>query len=98
MVNEAPLKETNIRQLLKRFLLGNASETEIDTVDNWYSSFDAEQITLSEEESAATGEEIWHRIEPVTRTGVPGAERKVRALRTYLRAASVILFIAGEAI
>ena len=104
------MEERNIRKLLKRYLLGHAEEKDLNAVDNWYRSFDSEQIILSEEEAAATRQEIWDKIEPVTRiepvTGIEPApridairaEKKVRALRSWLRVAAMIILLAGAAI
>ena len=92
------MEKGNIRQLLKRYLLGQADKKDINAVDNWYQSFDREELTLSEAEATATGHEIWNKIEPITQMDIPGVERKVRTLRSYLNAAAVILLIASAAL
>jgi transmembrane sensor len=75
------LEERNIRQILKRYLLGNADERDINAVDNWYGAFDRDEaMALSPEEADATKQEIWDRIQPVLLPekrglrGAPGQE------------------------
>ena len=59
------MESRNIRELLRRFLLGTADEADQQAVDRWYASFDEEApMELHPEETAATGDEIWARIEP----------------------------------
>ncbi len=87
------MEEKNIRQILQQYLLGNAHEKDIKTVDNWYNSFDSEElIALPEEEAAATKQEIWEKIQQASL-----AEKKVRTLPSYFKVAAMILLIAGAA-
>lgn len=84
----------NIKQILKRYLLGNAPEKDINAVDNWYRSFDSEElVTISEEEAAATKQEIWDKVWPVA-----DEERRIWRLPAYAKAAAVVLVIAGAAV
>jgi len=79
---------------LKRYLLGNAHDEDVRAVDNWYDSFDTEDlVSLSKEETAATRQEIWDKVAPVLSEG-----RKVRTLPSYLKVAAMILVIAGAAV
>jgi ferric-dicitrate binding protein FerR (iron transport regulator) len=90
------LEEKNIRQLLKRYLLGISDEKDQKTVDQWYGSFDAaapEQ--LSETESSETRDEIWARIEPAI--GFTGDQKKIWSLSRPMKVAAMILLIAGAA-
>jgi len=85
------LEKQKIRQLLKRYLLGNAAEKDISAVDNWYQSFDSgEPVSLSEEEAAATRQEIWGKVQSTIR-----GEGKVWMLPRYWKVAAMILLIAG---
>ena len=87
------MEEKNIRQILKRYLLGNADEKETHTVDSWYQSFDsASPMTLSEEEAAATRLEIWEKVAPVTKI-----ERKVWVLSRPMKVAAMVILLAGAA-
>jgi ferric-dicitrate binding protein FerR (iron transport regulator) len=87
------LEEKNIRRILKRYLLGNAKGDDAGAVDNWYDSFDNERLVpLSEEETAATGQEIWDKVAPAL-----SEEKKVWTLPTWLKVAAMILIIAGAA-
>ena len=89
------MEERNIRQILRRYLLGDAHENDIKAVDGWYQSFDeAPPVTLSPAESDVTRQEIWDRIAPVLEEGGV-KESKVRRLPAWLRVAAVILVIAG---
>lgn len=88
------MEKQTIRQLLKRYLLGNADEKDISTVDNWYKSFDStDRVTLSEEEEAATKQEIWGKVQPEIRI-----EKKVWVLPRYLKVAAMVLLIAGAGV
>ena len=85
------MKDKNIRQTLKRYLLGNAAEEDINTVDKWYASFDsAEPLSLSEDEAAATRQEIWDKIDPVLKE-----KKKVWTLTWQWKAAAAVIIIAG---
>ena len=87
------MEENEIRQILQKYLLGNANEKDITTVENWYNTFDSEELTpLPEEEAAATRQEIWDKIQQVSL-----AEKKVRTLPSYFRVAAMILLIASAA-
>lgn len=84
------MEERNIRQILRRYLLGDAHENDIKAVDGWYQSFDNEApVVLSPEESDAARQEIWDRISPVLEEG------KVRRIPAWLKVAAAILIIAG---
>ena len=88
------MEEKNIRRILKDYLLGNAKGDNVKAVDNWYDSFDNEDlVSLSEEETAATRQEIWDKVAPVL-----SEERKVWTLPSYLKVAAMILVIAGAAV
>lgn len=89
-----PLEERNIKQILKRYLLGNAPEKDVNAVDSWYRSFDSEDVaSMSEEETAAIKQEIWDKVRPVA-----DEQRKVWRLPAWTRVAAVILIIAGAAV
>ncbi|MDO6432924.1 FecR domain-containing protein [Flavitalea sp. BT771] len=88
------MEEKNIRRILQRYLLGNAHGEDGNAVDNWYDSFDNERLVpLSEEETAATRQEIWDKVAPVL-----SEEKKVWTLPSYLKVAAMILVIAGAAL
>ena len=88
------MEEKNIRQILKRYLLGNAGEKDISAVDNWYKSFDSEEpVTLSDKELAATRSEIWDKVQPAIRV-----ERKVWTLPRYMKVAAMVVIIAGAGV
>jgi ferric-dicitrate binding protein FerR (iron transport regulator) len=88
------LEKQTIRQLLKRYLLGNTDERDINAVDNWYKSFDSEdRVTLSEKEAAAIRQEIWDKVQPAIRI-----EKKVWVLPRYLKIAAMVLIIAGAGV
>lgn len=87
------MEERNIRQILKRYLLGNAGEKDIKIVDNWYRSFDnIDQVPLSEETRNAVKQEIWDKVVPVL-----GIERKLWILPRLMKVAAMIVLIAGAA-
>lgn len=88
------MEKQTIRQLLKRYLLGNTGERDINVVDNWYKSFDREDlVTLSEKEAAAIRQEIWDKIQPAIKI-----EKKVWVLPRYLKVAAMVLIIAGAGV
>jgi ferric-dicitrate binding protein FerR (iron transport regulator) len=88
------LEEKNIRQLLEQYLLGNAAAKDITAVDNWYKSLDNEElVTLSEEETAVTRQEIWDKVQPAIRV-----EKKVWTLPHYLKVAAMVIIIAGAGV
>lgn len=81
----------NIRKLLKEYLLGNATDNDIKMVDNWYQSFENEvPVKLSEQETAATKEEIWAKIAPSITV-----ERKVWTMPRYMKVAAMLAVVAG---
>ena len=95
------MEEKNIRRILKRYLLGDANSDDAGAVDSWYDSFDNEDlVSLSEEETAATGQEIWDKVAPALSEGKPALseEKKVWTLPSYLKVAAMILVIAGAAV
>ena len=88
------MEEKNIRRILKDYLLGNAHSEDVKAVDNWYDSFDNEDlVSLSEEETAVTRQEIWDKVAPVL-----SEDKKVWTLPSYLKVAAMILVIAGAAV
>jgi len=85
------LEVKNIRKLLKEYLLGNATDQQINTVDNWYQSFENEvPMKLSEQEAAATKQEIWEKIAPSITV-----ERKVWTMPRYMKVAAMLAVVAG---
>lgn len=97
------MEEKNIRQILQQYLLGNAHEKDITAVDNWYNSFDSEELTaLPGEEAGATKQEIWDRVESAMQAEkglkpLPLPPQKTRTLLPYFKAAAMIILIAGAA-
>ncbi len=89
------VEEKNIKQILKRYLLGNAGEKDINAVDNWYRSFDSEAlVTISEEETAAAKQEIWEKVRPV----IDERSGRIWRLPAYARVAAMVLVIAAAAV
>jgi transmembrane sensor len=87
------VEERNIRQILKRYLIGNADKKDLNAVDNWYNLFDSEElVAISAAEAEATKQEIWNKVQPVLEE-----EKKVRRLPTWLKVAAMIIIIAGAA-
>lgn len=80
-----------IRQILKKYLLGNAGENEVTAVDNWFQSFDNEvPLSLSEEERQAAGLEIWEKIAPAITI-----EKKRRVIPLFMKVAACAAVMAG---
>lgn len=73
-----------IRQLLKRYLLGNANNEETAVVENWYQSFEDDlPLNLSEQDAATTKLEIWEKIAPALQV-----EKKVWMLPVWKKVAA----------
>jgi transmembrane sensor len=80
-----------IRQLLKKYLLGNARKEEATVVDNWFQSFDNEMpLTLSAEEREAARLEIWEKIAPALTV-----EKKGRVIPLFVKIAASAAVVAG---
>lgn len=85
------MNRENIRQLFKKFLLGNASAEERDVVDNWYQSLENKTpVSLTEQDREAAKQEIWEKIVPTL-----VIERKAPVIPIWLKAASWAAVIAG---
>lgn len=95
------MKNTDIRKLLERYLLGRSSSIDNTRVDHWYRSFDSRPVDLSPEEAEATGNEIWAKIVPMTRGERATAERagaepsKIRRLPGWTRVAAAVVLLAA---
>jgi ferric-dicitrate binding protein FerR (iron transport regulator) len=85
------LNGENIRQILRKYLIGMASEEETNAVDRWYQSFENEApVSLTEHDREAARQEIWEKIAPAI---IP--QRKTRVIPLWLRAASWAAVVAG---
>lgn len=83
-----------IRQILKKYLLGNAKAAEADAVDKWFQSFDNEMpMGLSEQEREATKQEIWEKIAPAI-----VVEKKRSVIPMFVKVAASAAIIAGVAL
>ncbi|SFD47291.1 FecR family protein [Chitinophaga sp. CF118] len=76
-----------LKQLFRRYLLGQAREKESGIIDHWYSSFDEDPpVTLSKAEEDRLRLEMWKQIQP----------QIVVAKSIYLyRAAAIAFLLAG---
>lgn len=87
------MEAKSIRQILKKYLLGNAGNREEQVVDNWFSSFEQETpVQLTDQERETTKQEIWDRIAPAL---IPA---KVRVMPQWLKVAAWAAVIAGIAL
>ncbi len=79
-----------IKQLLKRYLLGQVTVHETRAVDHWYASFDDDApIKLPAQEEQQLHAEIWRRIQPEIRVS------RVVHRRQWVRAAAAVLLLLG---
>lgn len=87
----AILEQQTIRQLLKKYLLGQAKAIEADMVDKWFQSFDNEvPISLSAQEREATKQEIWEKIAPAL-----VVEKKKAVISLFAKIAASAAILAG---
>lgn len=83
----------SIRQILKKYLLGNTRSAETETVDQWFQSFDeGAPLHLSEQEREAAKQEIWERIAPAI-----VVEPKRRVVPLWIKVAASAAVVAGVA-
>jgi len=83
------LETGRIKQLLKRYLLGQVTEHENRAVDRWYASFEEAPVELDTVETQQLQAELWRRIQPEIRV------TKVFYRRPWVRAAAVLLLALG---
>jgi len=81
------LEARKLKQLFRRYLLGQAREKETGVIDHWYGSFDEDPpLRLSQEEENHLRQEMWARIRP----------QMVKTKTFYLqRAAAAAILLAG---
>jgi transmembrane sensor len=85
------LNGENIRHILRKYLIGIASEEETNATDRWYQSFENEApVSLTEHEREAARQEIWEKIVPAIIT-----QRKARVIPVWIQAASWAAVAAG---
>jgi ferric-dicitrate binding protein FerR (iron transport regulator) len=85
------LNGKNIRQVFKKYLLGNASADDANAIDHWYQSFENEMpVSLTEQEREAAKQEIWERIAPAI---VP--QRKAWVVPMWLKVVSSAAMVTG---
>lgn len=85
------LNGENIRQILRKYLIGISSEEETNAIDRWYQSFENEApVSLTEHDREAARQEIWEKIAPAIIT-----QRKARVIPVWLQAASWAAVAAG---
>ncbi|KAA2243585.1 DUF4974 domain-containing protein [Chitinophaga agrisoli] len=79
-----------IKQLLKRYLLGQVAAQETRAIDDWYASFDAAvPAELPAQEERQLHAEIWRMIQPEIRV------TRVFYRRPWVRAAAAVLMLLG---
>jgi len=85
------LNGENIKQILKKYLMGITSAEETNAVDRWYRSFENDaQVSLTGHDREMVKQEIWEKIAPVIQP-----PPKARVLPGWLRAASWAAIAAG---
>lgn len=94
ILKQIALEVESIRQILKKYLLGNTQAAETETVDKWFQSFDEEApLHLSDQERETARQEIWEKIAPAI-----VVERKRRVIPLWIKVAASAAVIAGVAI
>lgn len=88
------MEAESIRQILKKYLLGNTRAEETETVDKWFRSFDEEApLHFSEQELEAAKQEIWGKIAPAI-----VVERKRKVIPLWIKVAVSAAVVAGVAL
>jgi ferric-dicitrate binding protein FerR (iron transport regulator) len=86
------LENRKLKQLFRRYLLGQAREKESGAMDHWYGSFDQDPpVNLSPEEERLLRQEMWAQIRPQM------VVTKTFTLRRVAAAAAILLAGTGLA-
>ena len=85
------MEARKLKQLFRRYLLGQARENETGAIDHWYGSFDKDPpVTLSQQEEDLLRHEMWAEIRPQIMVTKTYYLRSVRG-----KAAAIAILLAG---